>query len=175
MTMNWRLTRSAAVAAIGLTLAAAPGAAGAGTFVQPVHVLHTFHGPTTGKGAYFGWAVSQLGDIDGDHVTDLVIGECLNGGSHIRGQRVGVLGPHRPAHLPPGPGPRERPEGYAVADAGDVNGDGVPDVVSGAPGVGKAVGHAYVYSGATGKMLVQPARASRPATSSARRSRAPAT
>ena len=50
-----------------------------------MHVLATFHGPTTGQGAYFGWAVSGLGDINGDGVTDLIVGE-VNGGANLRGR-----------------------------------------------------------------------------------------
>jgi hypothetical protein len=45
--------------------------------------------------------------------------------------------------------------GYAIAESGDVNGDGVADVVSGAPGPATDVGHAYVYSGATGKTIAR--------------------
>ena len=51
--------------------------------------------------------------------------------------------------------------GYAIADAGDVDGDGVHDVVIGAPqgglsctGAGVGPGHAYVRSGATGQRLL---------------------
>ena len=47
--------------------------------------------------------------------------------------------------------------GAAVADAGDVDADGVTDVIVGAPGydpIGKAdVGRAYVFSGASGGLL----------------------
>src|SRR6476646_967539 len=107
--------RAAALAGLLSVLTFAGTAAASGTFVQPVHVLAAFHGPTTGQGAYFGWAVSGLDDINGDGVTDLIVGE-VNGGA---------------------------------------NGDGVPDFISGAPNVGSAVGHAYVYSGATGKVLAR--------------------
>jgi len=147
------LSRAAALISVLVVLTVVSGASASDTFVQPVHVLAMFHGPTTGKGAYFGWAVSELGDIDGDHVTDLIIGE-VNGGSHIRGRvwaysgRTGRLVFRRA-------GRANDQNGYAVAAAGDVNGDGVPDVVSGAPGVGHAVGHAYVYSGATGRTLAR--------------------
>jgi hypothetical protein len=147
------LSRAVAPLAVAAALVVVSGASASGTFVQPVRVLHTFHGPTTGKGAYFGWAVSGLGDIDGDHVTDLVIGE-VNGGSHVRG-RVWVYSGRTGRLIFRRAGRANDQNGYAVADAGDVNGDGVPDIVSGAPGVGKAVGHAYVYSGATGRTLMR--------------------
>ena len=51
--------------------------------------------------------------------------------------------------------------GYAIADAGDVDGDGVHDVIIGAPqgglsctGTEVGPGHAYVRSGATGALLL---------------------
>jgi hypothetical protein len=147
------LPRAAAVTGVLAALTVVSGASASGTFVQPVHVLATFHGPTTGKGAYFGWAVSELRDIDADHVTDLVVGE-VNGGSRIRG-RVWVYSGRTGRLIFREAGRANDQNGYAVADAGDVNGDGVPDILSGAPGVGPAVGHAYVYSGATGRTLVR--------------------
>jgi hypothetical protein len=166
------LSRTAAALAVAVALVAVSGASASGTFVQPVRVLHTFHGPTTGKGAYFGWAVSGVGDIDGDHVTDLVVGE-VNGGSHMRG-RVWVYSGRTGRLLFRRAGRANDQNGYAVADAGDVNGDGVPDVVSGAPGVGSAVGHVTC----TREPPARPSCGSpgiTQATSSARRSRAPAT
>ncbi len=150
--MSRACMRAAAVAALALSTFAATASA-SGTFVQPVHVLHTFHGPTTGKGAFFGWAVSELRDVNGDGVTDVVIGE-VNGGSKLRGRvwvysgRSGHLLFHRS-------GRAGEQNGYAIADAGDVNGDGVPDVISGAPGRAKAIGRAYVYSGATGRTIAR--------------------
>ena len=151
MTMNRRLIRSAAVAAIGLTLAAAPGAAGAGTFVQPVTVLRTFTGPTPGQGGYFGWAVSELRDIDHDGVTDVIIGEpqltsAGRGRTWVYSGRTGRL-----IYRLHGAG--SDAQGYAIADAGDVNGDGVSDIVTGAPGDGTEEGRAYLYSGATGELI----------------------
>jgi FG-GAP repeat protein/VCBS repeat protein len=150
--MSRVFARAAAVAALALTTFAT-GASASGTFVQPVRLLHTFHGPTTGKGAFFGWAVSELRDANGDGVTDVVIGE-VNGGSEIRG-RVWVYSGRTGHLLFRRSGRAGEQNGYAIADAGDVNGDGVPDVVSGAPGQGNDIGHAYVYSGATGRTIVR--------------------
>src|SRR5690349_5719714 len=138
--------RGAAIAALALTTLAA-GAGASGTFVQGVHVLHTFHGPTTGKGAFFGWAVSELRDVDGDGATDVVIGE-VDGGSHARG-RVWVYS-GRPGRLLFRHGDAF---GAAVSSAGDVNGDGVSDLLVGAPGTGRDAGRAYVISGRTHRVI----------------------
>jgi hypothetical protein len=144
--------RATAIAALVLPTFAA-GATASGTFVQPVHVLHTFHGPTTGKGAYFGWAVSELRDVDGDGVTDVVVGE-VDGGSKQRGRvwvfsgRTGTLRFRRS-------GRAGEQNGYAIADAGDVNRDGTDDVVSGAPGMANDIGHAYLYSGTDGQTIAR--------------------
>jgi FG-GAP-like repeat/FG-GAP repeat len=144
--------RAAAIAALVLSTFAA-GATASGSFVQPVHVLHTFHGPTTGKGAYFGWAVSELRDVDGDGVTDVVVGE-VDGGSKQRG-RVWVYSGRTGRLLFRRSGRAGEQNGFAVADAGDVNGDGTDDVVSGAPGTANDVGHAYVYSGTDGRTIAR--------------------
>jgi FG-GAP repeat/FG-GAP-like repeat len=150
--MSRAIARAAAIAALALTTFAT-GANASRTFVQTVHVLHTFHGPTTGKGAFFGWAVSELRDVDGDGVTDIVVGE-VNGGSQVRG-RVWAYSGRTGRLLFRRSGRAGEQNGYAVADAGDVSGDGRPDVISGAPGQGNDVGHAYVYSGASGKTIVR--------------------
>jgi hypothetical protein len=151
--MTRTIARAAGIAGALATLMFTSAASASGTFVQHVHVLATFHGPTTGKGAYFGWAVSELRDVNGDGVTDLVIGE-VNGGSDIRG-RVWVYSGRTHKELWRRAGRAGDQNGYAVADAGDVNGDGVSDVISGAPGSGSDPGRAYVYSGATGRTIAR--------------------
>ncbi len=150
--MSRAFALAAAVAALALSTFAT-GASASGTFVQPVHLLQMFHGPTTGKGAFFGWAVSELRDVNGDGVTDVVAGE-VDGGSKMRG-RVWVYSGRTGRLLFRRSGRAGEQSGYAIADAGDVNGDGVPDVISGAPGQADDIGHAYVYSGATGTTIAR--------------------
>ena len=123
------------------------------------HVLHTFAG--TGATTY-GGAVSQLGDVDRDHVMDAVIGApgvvdeggAIVGLVEVRSGRTGEV-----VHAWHGTA-RER-FGYAVADAGDVDGDRVADVVVGAPGVAvlscvdvPRSGGIEVFSGRTGKRIL---------------------
>ena len=151
--MKRTIARATTVATAVAALMFASGASAAGTFVQHVHVLATFHGPTTGTGAYFGWAVSELRDVNGDGVTDLAIGE-VNGGTDIRG-RVWVYSGRSHRLLWRRAGRAGDQNGYAVADAGDLNGDGVSDVISGAPASGDQPGRAYVYSGVTGRTIAR--------------------
>jgi hypothetical protein len=130
-------------AAAGVAPGAGPAARPAG-FVEPVEVLYTLTGTT--PGAAFGWAVSELHDVDGDGARELIVGEPFTDGgtTYVYSGRTGAL-------LYPLPGASGDQQGYAMADAGDTDGDGVSDVVSGAPGVGP--GHVYLYSGATGDLL----------------------
>jgi hypothetical protein len=142
--MRWN--RWLAATAAGLVAVLAPGAAATetGGFVEPVEVLHTLSGAN--PGAFYGWAVSELGDVDGDSKTDLIVGEpfTATGTTWVYSGRTGDL----LYRLDGAPGDQQ---GYAIADAGDTNADGVSDVISGAPGVGR--GSAYLYSGATGRLL----------------------
>ena len=134
MTMNRRLARSAAIAAIGLMLVAAPGAAGSGTFVEPVTVLHTFTGPAPGQGGYFGWAVSELRDVDHDGVTDVIIGEpqltaAGPGRTWVYSGRTGRL-------IYRFHGVGSDAQGYAIADAARRERRRRPDIVIGELGDG---------------------------------------
>ncbi|HET7555912.1 MAG TPA: integrin alpha [Gaiellaceae bacterium] len=145
---------SLAVAALVLLSAAlAVGASGGGaSFVEhDVRVLQEFdsNGPAP-AGSYFGWAVSELGDVDGDGVKDAIVGEPYNGGDGATGTTYVYSGrTGRLIHRFDGaPGDQY---GFAMADAGDTNGDGVHDVLVGAPGNGP--GHVDLYSGRTGALL----------------------
>jgi hypothetical protein len=141
--MKWRV----ALATLGVVLAAPAAAAADNGFVQDVDVLHSWHGEPNG---YLGWAVSELRDIDRDRVTDLILSEPSTpdgGRTWVYSGRTGKLIYRLPGEL-------GDDQGYSIADAGDTNGDGVHDIVSGAPSqTGGGPGRAYLYSGRSGRLL----------------------
>ena len=142
------MRRGVVLATLGLALAAPATAVADDGFVEPVRVLHSWHGEPNG---YFGWAVSELTDIDHDRVTDLIISEpaTADGGrTWVYSGRSG----RRIYRLPGEPGDFQ---GNAIADAGDTNGDGVHDIISGAIGGSGngGPGRAYLYSGRSGRLL----------------------
>jgi len=115
-------------------------------------------------GDYLGYDSDDAGDVNGDGLTDLIIGaHAVNpsgkatagiayiiygkkeGSSHIdlssltNSQGFRVLGGAEGDHC-----------GWAVSSAGDVNGDGIGDVVIGAFQANKAAGISYVIYGKRG-------------------------
>ena len=122
----------------------------ANPFVEPVRVIHEWRGET--KGDQFSWIARAVGDVDGDRVSDVVTSAPTFGANgqpsgpgkvYVYSGRSGKLVWERRGE------PNER-LGTGLEGAGDVNRDGVPDVVAGAPGSGRA----YVYSGRDGKTLL---------------------
>lgn len=122
-------------------LLAAPTAALA---LAPGEVLYS----TSQPGSLYGWAVSELTDVDGDGVTDWVAGAIgTNGNAGSTHVVSGASGTE--LFRWDGGGPWEY-EGFSVADVGDVDGDGVHDVASGAVVVDRVT----IHSGADGSLLL---------------------
>ncbi len=136
--------------AAGLWLAgpAAPAGLAFGQFVEPATVL--VHVTIPAGRVYFGWAVSELADVSGDGV-----GDFISGAPFLRNQRGAtfVYSGATGERLFRFSGRAGDQAGWAIADAGDVDGDGVHDVLAGAPGV-SGRGWASVYSGVTGERLL---------------------
>lgn len=134
-----------AMAAIGI---GPKVAAAAGTFVEnDVTVLRTLSG--TGS---FGWAGVVLQDISNppDGANDLII--TAPNANHVwvySGRDATLIYELQP---PTGDGGSF---GNGAADAGDVDHDGVHDIIVGAPGssLGPNPGHAHVFSGADGSLI----------------------
>jgi hypothetical protein len=138
------MLKHATAVAAALALAA-PAAAHAG-FKEPVHVIWQ---RTGSAGNYFGWAVSGLADVNHDGAADAIVGEPFPdaGTTWVLSGRTGAV--LRSFAGQPGDG-----NGFAVADAGDVDRDGYHDILSGAPGqAADALGRAYLYSGRDGSLL----------------------
>ncbi len=108
--------------------------------------LDTLVSPNQSCDNYFGRSVSGIGDVDGDGHGDVVVGapgEYYDAGRAyvFAGQTGDTL------YSLTSPNPQHGGFGYAVSEAADVDGNGVPDLVIGAGG------EAYVFSGDDGALL----------------------
>ncbi len=141
---------TAAVEADAARFAAAPFVDA--PFVEPdVVVLREHRAEAPGDG--FGWAGESFGDIDGDGVPDYIVGAPraapdapLQGRAYVYSGSTG-----EPLHVLTGAAHDQL--GIAVAGAGDVDADGIPDYIVGGNGTASAPlpngGRAVVVSGAT--------------------------
>ncbi|UYV11814.1 MAG: FG-GAP-like repeat-containing protein [Phycisphaera sp.] len=116
-----------------------------GQFVEPDVRVHF---EVSGDGR-FGWAISELADIDGDGAMELIVGAPFVNGVVGAGDGrcvvySGANGDVLMDLSADGPGENF---GWSVADAGDANGDGVSDVLVGAPRRDAQRGAVYVFSG----------------------------
>jgi hypothetical protein len=116
-------------------------------FVENARIIHEWRGEHAGD--EFGWIARPIGDVDGDHVSDVVVSAPANppygtstGWVYTYSGKTGAL-------LWKHEGDRGALLGISVEAAGDVNHDGVPDVIAGAPGANTA----FVYSGRDGREL----------------------
>ena len=113
--------------------------------------LYTLNTPTPQEGAYFGDSVAGVGDVNSDGVPDLLVG------APGQGQAFVFSGADRSLiHTLNDPTSQDAAFGDSVAGVGDVNSDGVPDLLVGTfrENVGGNHGQAFVFSGAEGKWLL---------------------
>lgn len=97
----------------------------------------------------FGISITTLGDINGNNIPDFAVGEPSQGVVHIidgNGATITTI---------LSPNPTNNAFGIVVANAGDVNVDGVSDVIVKAQTVaGTVTGNViYVFSGAAGSLI----------------------
>ncbi|MFZ5475325.1 MAG: MopE-related protein [Myxococcota bacterium] len=138
-------------------------AVGAPAYSSSTGRVYVYHGSRTGlstsasttltgpaSSAYFGRAVEGAGDVNGDGFEDLLVGadgvSSSAGAAYVYyGSATGVASS---ASVTLSGSSASSYFGYAVAGAGDVNGDGYKDVVVGAYGAGgSTIGEAYVFHG----------------------------
>ncbi len=119
-------------------------------------LIHTLTSPNERPGGWFGYTVSGAGDVNGDGCEDVVVGANREnpGDSPRWAGRAYVFSGQTGTLLHTLISPNEEQGGYfghSVSAAGDVNGDGRPDIVVGAhneaPGGSPAwAGRAHVFS-----------------------------
>lgn len=155
---HWTVVAGTVVSAlVPAAMAAALVPAQSGTVNLATQATVTVSGATAGDSA--GTAVGMAGDVNGDGLGDVVVGAptANPGGRMGAGSSYVVFGPLPRTGLDLGAlGTRgfrmdgvavSDNSGYSVAGAGDVNGDGVGDLVVGAPTSVMGRGHAYVVLG----------------------------
>ena len=116
-------------------------------FVEPTRIIHKWMGETAGD--QFGWTARKCGDMDQDGIIDFITtAPTYKNGSgkiYVYSTKSGKL-----LHSVVGkPGEQL---GNSAVGIGDVDNDGIPDFVAGAPTPG-GFGHAYVFSGKSGDLL----------------------
>ncbi len=116
-------------------------------FAERVRIIHEWRGEHAGD--EFGWIARGIGDVDGDGVTDVVISATTNppfgsvtGKLYAYSGRSGRLLWRRE-------GEKGWVLGTSVEAAGDVDHDGIPDVIAGAPGKGVVL----IQSGQDGREI----------------------
>ncbi len=119
-------------------------------------LLHEFHGP--GYKTMLGRSVAGVGDLDQDGFDDILVGMAGDTSSPYTNGAARVYSGRNGSILHEWIGPTDNCKfGYAVASAGDLDLDGVNDVLVGAPHtqVGSLVsaGSAFLLSGATGTLI----------------------
>jgi hypothetical protein len=118
-------------------------------FVEGTRIIHDWTGENPRD--QFGWVARNVGDVDGDGVDDAASSATTNNDGAQAGGKIYIYSGRSGALLWSAVGSDAGGRlGFVVEGAGDVNGDGTPDVIAGAPYANKA----FVYSGLDGGVIL---------------------
>ncbi len=115
--------------------------------------------PGGAAGDDFGMSLANVGDLDGDGVADMAVGapNAMGGKGEVRVFSGSTLLGFNPTTIYVVAGTGTSEFGFDVARAGDVDGDGMDDILVGEPGYSSFLssnrGRARVISGATGLVV----------------------
>jgi hypothetical protein len=118
-------------------------------FAEDVRIIHEWRGDSAG--AEFGWIARGIGDVDGDRVEEVAVSAPGHPPAGSGRGEVFVYSGRSGALLWRRQGDQDARLGTSLEAAGDVNADGVPDVIAGAPGVNAVL----VFSGRDGVQLLR--------------------
>jgi len=112
-------------------------------------LIRSLSDPDMTPDARFGFAVANAGDVDGDGVSDSLLGAPGKAQVFVFSGKTGFLlftikSPSRE---------KLKSFGYAVAGGKDFDADGKPDFVVGAPLLQNSQGGVFVFKGSNGKLL----------------------
>ena len=116
-------------------------------------VLHTLHGDTNSDD--FGFSVAAIGDVDGDGIDDIAVGDPADFANGAFAGTVWVFSSASGAVLDRLHGEPDDFFGYALDSLSDLDADGLVDLVVGAPqfGSGRSRGELRFYSAKTRTLL----------------------
>jgi hypothetical protein len=117
-------------------------------FVEPVTIIREWDGEAAGD--QFGWIARVIGDVDGDGVNDFVTSAPTKNLGGENAGRIYVYSGRTGELLWKADGSPGDQLGTGIEAAGDINKDGIPDVIGSAPSIDTV----YVYSGRDGRVLM---------------------
>lgn len=123
-------------------------------FLEPgVQVLQSYAAENPGDG--FGWVAEAIGDLDGDGASEYIIGAIRNADGGPFAGKAYIYDGASGALIHTVAGRAGERLGFSVAGGADLDGDGTPDYVIGAPGFFGNASRVLVLSGADHSVLYE--------------------